>query len=154
MEYKHTQIGYIMMFSTFFVLAVFFQAHFAAIRETPSIDSGTNFLITSLMTGIICILISMSTLTVFIDKTHIGLKFGFGIYRRKFQLSDILSAHTIKNKWYYGWGIRWCARPRMWIYNVSGFSAVEIKLSNGKIYRIGTDEPEKLAAIIQMALKK
>ena len=154
MEYKHTQVGYLMIVVTLFVFAVFFQTHIAAIQETPSPDSGTNLLVTSLMVGIIFILISMSILTVFIDKTQVGLKFGFGIYRRKFQLNNILSAHSIKNKWYYGWGIRWCAHPRTWIYNVSGFDAVEIRLLNGKIYRIGTDEPEKLAAAIQMALKK
>ncbi len=46
--------------------------------------------------------------------------------------------------WYYGWGIRGWLWPKMWIYNVSGFDAVEIKLKNGKMYRIGTDEPKKL----------
>jgi hypothetical protein len=38
----------------------------------------------------------------------------------------------------------------MWIYNVSGFDAVEITLKNGNTYRIGTDEPKELEqAILQ-----
>ena len=40
----------------------------------------------------------------------------------------------------------------MCIYNVSGFDAVEIQLKNGKIYRIGTDEPKKLEQAI-LAIK-
>jgi hypothetical protein len=41
----------------------------------------------------------------------------------------------------------------MWIYNVSGFDAVEIKLKNDKIYRIGTDEPKKLEQTILYKIK-
>jgi hypothetical protein len=41
----------------------------------------------------------------------------------------------------------------MWIYNVSGFDAVEIKLKNGKVYRIGTDEPKKLEQTILHLIK-
>ncbi|MDY0387304.1 MAG: hypothetical protein RBT65_09290 [Methanolobus sp.] len=36
----------------------------------------------------------------------------------------------------------------MWIFNDSGFDAVEIKTKNGKIYRIGTDEPKQLERAI------
>ena len=40
----------------------------------------------------------------------------------------------------------------MWIYNVSGFDAVEIIMRNGKIYRIGTNTPGKLEAAIKQAI--
>ena len=40
----------------------------------------------------------------------------------------------------------------MWIYNVSGFDAVEIIMKNGKIYRIGTDVPEELEAAIRQVI--
>jgi hypothetical protein len=45
-------------------------------------------------------------------------------------------------------GVRVWFWPKMWIYNVSGFDAVEIKMKDGKTYRIGTDEPEKLEQTI------
>ena len=41
----------------------------------------------------------------------------------------------------------------MWIFNVSGFDAVEIKMENGKIFRIGTDEPKKLEHAILQAIE-
>lgn len=60
----------------------------------------------------------------------------------------------------------------MWIFNVSGFDAVEMRMKNpasassfaeatadkkasagkGKIYRIGTDEPAKLETAIKQAI--
>jgi hypothetical protein len=40
----------------------------------------------------------------------------------------------------------------MWIYNVSGFDAVELKMKNGKVYRIGTDESEKLESALQQSI--
>jgi len=39
------------------------------------------------------------------------------------------------------------------IFNVSGFDAVEIKMKNGKIYRIGTDEPEKLKNVVTQVIE-
>ena len=88
-----------------------------------------------------------------IDETYLKIKFGYGIYQKKFPLTDILSVKTAKNRWWYGWGIRRRLWPKMWIYNVSGLDAVEIQLKNGKIYRIGTDEPKKLEQAILQSIK-
>jgi len=72
----------------------------------------------------------------------------------KFLLSEIASVKTARNKWYYGWGIRYWHWPKpVWIYNVSGFDAVELALSNGQDYRIGTDEPQALEAALNGEIK-
>ena len=62
-------------------------------------------------------------------------------------MSDIRDAKAVKNRWYYGWGIR--LSPHGWLFNVSGFDAVELEMANGVKYRIGTDEPDKLLAAIE-----
>ena len=144
MNYKHTQIGYLILIVTLTVLVLFAWVYIAARAEPPSYDSGRNFAVTAIMILIIFILVSFTSLQLVIDKKDLHIKFGYGIYRKKFLLNDIMSAKTVKNHWYYGWGIRIWFWPKMWIYNVSGFNAVEIKLKNGRIYRIGTDEPKKL----------
>jgi len=41
----------------------------------------------------------------------------------------------------------------MWIFNVSGFDAIELTMKNGRIYCIGTDEPEKLEAVIKQIIR-
>jgi len=152
-NYKHTQIGYLILVITLAMLILFSWVYLTASAEPASIDSGPNFAITFLMAFILFILASFGSLQVTIDEKYLRIKFGYGIYQKKFLLNDILSAKTVKNSWYYGWGIRGWLWPRMWIYNVSGFDAVEIKLKNGKTYRIGTDEPEKLEQAILHSMK-
>lgn len=150
MKYKHTQIGYLMIVVTLAVLVLFAHAQIQARAEPPSVDSGSNFAVTAVMVLTVLVLVSFCSLRVIIDDQYLKIKFGYGIYQKKFLLSDIVSAKSVKNKWYYGWGIRGSLWSNMIIYNVSGFDAVEIKLKNGKIYRIGTDEPSKLEqAILQ-----
>jgi len=105
------------------------------------------------MVIVLFILTSFATLQVRIDKTYLRIKFGYGIFKNKFSLHDIISAKTVKNHRRYGWGIRGWFWPKLRIYNVSGFDAVEIKLKNGKRYRIGTDEPKKLEQAILHAIK-
>lgn len=153
MKYKHTQIGYLMIVVTLAVLALFVWMYITASAEPESVDSGTNFAVTTTMVLILFIMSSFVSLQVTVDEKYLWIKFGCGIYKKKFLLSDIISAKTVKNHWYYGWGIRLCLWPKMWIFNVSGFDAVEIKLKNGRVYRIGTDEAKKLEQAILSKIK-
>ena len=138
-KYNHTQIGYLILYTLIAVIILFVN-----ILIQTGFD--TTFLIAYAL--IILLLASFTTLTVKIDDTYLRIKFGYGIFRKKFKLSQITEVKTVKNHWYYGWGIRFWFWPRMVIYNVSGFDAVEIKM-NGKTYRIGTDEPNKLEQALQ-----
>lgn len=151
-HYKHTQIGYLMLVITLAVLSLFAWLQITARAEPPSIDSGTNFAVTAIMVLILFILASFVTLTTSIDANYLRIKFGYGLFRKKFSVNEIASASRVKNHWYYGWGIRLWFWPKMWIFNVSGFDAIEILMKNGKIYRIGTDEPEKLETAIKQAI--
>jgi hypothetical protein len=151
-SYKHTQIGYLMIIVTLAVLALFAWAQITARAEPPSVDSGTNLLVTAVMVLILFILASFTALTTSIDEKYLRIKFGYGIFKKKFLLSEIVSTKQTKNHWYCGWGIRFWFWPRMWIYNVSGFDAVEIVMRNGKIYRVGTDTPSELEKAIKQAI--
>lgn len=151
-SYRHTQIGYLILVVTLAVLALFTWAYITARAEPPSVNSGTNFLITTLMVLVLFILASFTTLTVSIDKNYLRIKFGYGIFRKLFPLNEIVSATSVKNHWYYGWGIRLWLWPKMWIYNISGFDAVEIIMKNGKVYRIGTDDPSELEIAVKQAI--
>ncbi len=144
MIYKHTQIGYLIIFILLAVILLF------GIILT---QAGFNFIILAPMFFILFLLASFASLKVMIDENYLWIKFGYGLFRKRFMLKEISSTRTVKNHWYYGWGIRLWLWPRMWIYNVSGFDAVEIKMKNGKTYRIGTDEPKKLEHAIIQAIK-
>ncbi|MCF7974996.1 MAG: hypothetical protein K9N55_14360 [Phycisphaerae bacterium] len=91
-------------------------------------------------------------LTVTVSTDAIQLRFGIGLIRKRFAVAQVQDAAVVRNRWYYGWGIR--LGPRGWIFNVSGFDAVEIRMKNNRQYRIGTDDPEALLAAIQSAITK
>ena len=142
MIYKHTQIGYLMIIALVIPLLILFFA--MTLVEFNKIQPIIFFI---LLTA----LALFYSLTVEIDETILIVKFGFGIINKKFILKDIESCHAVKNHWYYGWGIR--ITPHGWLYNISGLSAIEIKIKNGKTYRIGTDEPKNLERAITQAIK-
>ena len=143
--YQHTQIGRLLIF-TFIAVALLFW--------TILKEAGYEPYLTMLMGIILLILLSIASLNVLIDPKYIRIKFGYGIFRKKFALSEISSVKAVRNHWYYGWGIRIWFWPRMLIFNVSGFDAVELKMKNGKVYRIGTDEPAELTRAVSEALIK
>ncbi|MBK9953017.1 MAG: hypothetical protein IPP10_16520, partial [Candidatus Competibacteraceae bacterium] len=74
---------------------------------------------------------------------------GIGLIRKSIPLAEIVEVKPVRNSWLHGWGDSLDAPG--WLYNVSGWEAVEITLRSGKRFRLGTDEPQKLARAIQAA---
>jgi hypothetical protein len=90
-----------------------------------------------------------SSLTVEVSETELRVRFGRGLIGKRIPLTHISAVRQVRNKWYYGWGVRYF--PGGVLYNIQGFSAVEVELKSGKLYRIGTDEPEKLEQALKWA---
>lgn len=143
MTYNHTQIGRLMIFA---LLAVIFHFGFILSKTGPM----PNLLAIEFF--VVFIVASFTTLQVKINQKYLRIKFGYGIFSKRFKLTEIISAKAVRNHWYFGWGIRIWFWPKMIIYNVSGYDAVEIKMKNGKRYRIGTDEPQKLESTLKKAI--
>ena len=93
-----------------------------------------------------------NSLIVKVNSEKVYVAFGPGLIRRIIPIRSIISAEKVWNKWYYGFGIRLI--PGGYMYNVAGFDAIELKLTNGKVFRIGTDEPDKLLEAIQSQTEK
>ena len=75
------------------------------------------------------------------------LSFGIGLIKKRIQLSEIKSAEVVRNKWIYGWGIRYWGGG--WMWNFKGLDAVQIEFKNsGKKFRIGTSDPDALQKFI------
>lgn len=152
MPYKHTQTSYMMIAITMAILLYFLRIYNSATMEPVSPDSGTNLLVTSVMVLIVLVVASFVSLHVTVDEKLIHIKFGYGLFSKKIPLQDIQSVKAVRNKWYYGRGIRVWFWPYMWIYNVAGLDAVELQMKNGKIYRIGTDQSDKLLQALHHAI--
>ena len=140
-QYKHTQIGYFLLVS-----------YSAVVLFLGYLNIKTDFYPLTLATLIIMLIVLgiFSRLTVIVDDQMIKIQFGLRVIRKVFQLKEIEAYRVVKNPWYYGWGIRYT--PRGWLFNVSGLSAIELQLTSGKRYRIGTDDPDNLAKALGKAL--
>lgn len=93
--------------------------------------------------------ICFKSLTVKVNLDEVAVWFGLGWIKRRIPLKEVVSARTVRNPWWYGWGIR--SIPGGWMFNINGLDAVELRLISGKIFRIGTDEPLRLMEALHQA---
>ncbi|SDB51303.1 hypothetical protein SAMN05660653_02528 [Desulfonatronum thiosulfatophilum] len=138
--YSHTQRGTLMILA--FVPAGGFVLH-------QLVQGGPSWLWLLLAVAVV-IGFTFSSLTVIVTASTFQAHFTPGWPRKSEHLSNIAAVRAVRNPWYYGWGIR--LTPHGTLYNVSGLDAVEIRTKQGKTFRIGTDEPEKLQRVLENAL--
>ena len=145
--YRHTQPGTFTR-ATFAVLAVLFGIAAVYLGFGDPTAIWVFGLIGALM---LAGLLLFHCLVVEIRHGYLRIRFGIGVIRKTIAVKDIESAETVRNRWWYGWGIK--LTPHGWLFSVSGYDAVQVRLRNGRQYRIGTDEPERLFAAIEAAMK-
>jgi hypothetical protein len=140
--YRHTQPGYVirvaMLLGSATVAAIFFGMRGAPFNA--QLVAGVT------LVALLLSIVLFYSLTVTVTEDQVRLSFGPGVIRRSWALESIVSCRIVRNPWYYGWGIHHAAGG--WLYNVSGFSAVELTLRDGSRCRIGTDAPEELERAI------
>ena len=121
MNYRHTQIGYTTITALGAVICLII-AHIQFFGAAP-------LPIAVLIILVVCLLIFLS-LTIEIRDGFLSWKLGFGLIHKNVPASDIIRATPIKITHFQGWGIHWT--PGGWLYNVSGFQAVEFELKIGE----------------------
>jgi len=143
MEYAHTQWGYTAI-PTFLL--------FAVVIPTTSSDDETTAAITAMLIAftiaLLAIVLLFSRLEVTVSDGWIVAAFGFGRPHREIELADVTDVQQLRNTWIQGWGIRKITNG--WMYNVWGLDAVEVELTSGNVFRIGTNDPENLLAAIAL----
>lgn len=140
-RYKHTQTGYLML--SILGTGMLFISGLILVR-------GGNWIAFAVLLILAVCSVLFASLTIEIEEDILRFKFGPGVFHKEFLLNDIEDCEVVRNPWYYGWGIR--LTPHGWLYNVSGFSAVQISLKNGKQFRLGTDTPQELCQAIKQSL--
>jgi hypothetical protein len=139
-SYRHTQIGYSMI--AMLVLGA------VCISASLVFGNGPHVLVFAVGALALC-LVLFPTLTAVVQGDTLCCFFGLGLIRRQIPVSDILSVAVVQNPWRYGWGLR--SIPGGWLWNVSGVDAVELRLRDGKRFRIGTDQANVLREAIANA---
>jgi hypothetical protein len=140
-RYEHTQRGTVVVVSLLVgaALCLFLQALMPAPRFVLLVAAGVLLLGTFLF----------SSLTIQITDRALRWHFGPGLIHKQVLLPEIQEAEATRINFMYGWGIH--LTPRGWLYNVSGFQAVAVRLRSGKQFLLGTDEPDQLQTALRNA---
>jgi len=146
-RYRHTQIGW-----TLIVLVVAVVLAELTIVAFGAPQSTLTLALSGALVAVVAVMLALfSALTVTVDDQAVRLSFGFGSLRREVMLADVTAVRKVRNRWYAGWGVRIIPRGRL--YNVGGLDAVELEMDNGRVVRVGTDQPDALLAAVQAALE-
>ena len=78
------------------------------------------------------------SLTIEVGDGQLRWRFGPSLIRKSVQLADVSSVEAVRTNFIEGWGIHYSRFG--WLYNVSGFDAVAIRLKSGKRFALGTDD--------------
>jgi len=144
MVYRHVQWGFTAI-PVAVLFAVILVPVFAASDDEPT---WLPALVVAFTVGLTLLVLYFSRLEVTVDDGNVTAAFGLGKPHRVIPVVTIASAAVVRNRWWYGWGVR--RAPSGWLYNVWGLDAVEIVTDGGSSFRVGTDEPEELAAVIKL----
>jgi hypothetical protein len=139
--YRHTQRG------VWIVLPCLF---FAAVDAVIAWRSG-QWLPVAVLIVLLAVAAMFSSLTVEVSENELRWYFGPGFWTYRLALSDIETVAVVRNHWWNGFGIRMAAGFRL--YNVSGLDAVELRQRSNDICRIGTDDPQGLAAALKSSVR-
>lgn len=92
------------------------------------------------------------SLTVTVTADEVRVHFGSGWPRRTIPLGEVRACRVVRNRWWYGFGIR--LTPHGWLWNLDGLDAVELDLPGDRRFRIGTDEPGALQQALQRSIDR
>jgi hypothetical protein len=143
--YKHTQTGWMVIGG---LIAGILSIAAAGVYFKPRPETWFPL---SLTMGLLAVMVLLfGWLTVTVDHEAVRIRFGVGLVRKTIPIGAIREAVRVRNKWYYGWGLR--IGPWGPLYNVSGLDAVEIVSRDDSRVRVGTDEPDALVNAIRMRI--
>jgi hypothetical protein len=148
MLYEHVQTGRLAIPTSVFLIVV-------AGVALPSMEDGSTLgavLLILTVFVVIAVTVMFSRLKVTVDTADVIAAFGVGWPKKRIPMSDISAARQVRNQWFYGWGLRMIPGGSM--FSVWGLDAVELELTSGKVFRVGTDEPEQVLAALPAYLRR
>lgn len=140
-SYKHTQLGVVILAAMGVGLLIVAVVGIAARPLMPA----------SIVAGVLALAaILFWNLTIEIADEMLTWSFGPGLIRKSVPLAEIKHVEAVRIHWWNGWGIHLTSQG--WLYNVSGWDAVVVQLKSGKMFQLGTDEPQKLVEALRDAI--
>ena len=141
--YERRQIGYVTLVALFVAFALVGVAMWRACPPAAAASVRAIFLL------LIIVGTLFSTMTVRVTESALERWFGIKAIGRRVPLREIESLEAIRTTIWEGWGIHLTWHG--WVWNVSGFNAVQVRLRSGTRYAVGTPEPNAVIAAIETA---
>ena len=139
MKYKETQFGWFVIILLLIVLALLSLCYFNQWGTNPINLIGYLVLLTLFFVSFLLFF----KMTTILSDEHIHISYGIGLISKKINMNQLKAVRIVRNKWYYGLGIRILKDGIM--YNIHGLNAVELELKKQtKTIRIGTQDSHKL----------
>lgn len=89
----------------------------------------------------------MGKLTITVDDIYLRWSFGFlSLPAWKVALADIAAVEATQTKFFDGYGIKVTSQGML--YNAAGSAAIRVLKRNGKSFRLGTQDPQRLLSYI------
>jgi len=93
--------------------------------------------------------LTMTTLTTEDIGDALFVYFGpVSLFSTRIRYDEIQEAKATRSRIIDGWGLHYIP-GRGWTWNLWGFDCVDIRRADGQIFRIGSDDAEHLAKLIQ-----
>lgn len=140
-SYEHSQSQNVLAPTLFVLGIVLLISGFASGAELWFLFTPVTMLVVSLIGH------ALSKLTTTVTSETVEAAFRWGWPKRSVPLVDIKSARVVRNKWWYGIGVR-LIPGHTTMFNIWGLDAVHLDLNGTRNFRIGTNDPEGLAAAI------
>lgn len=133
------------------LMTLTFFAIMGVIMYTSGARGAELFLFGAATLAISLIVIAFSRLTIAVSSDRIAASFGWGWPNREFAIADISSVERVRNKWWYGLGVR-KVPGGAWMFNIWGLDAIELNMRTGAKFRLGTDDIDNLHTAISLNL--
>lgn len=146
MAYKHVQWGWTwllyLIFSTVMTVVVIVGVGESEDDEAVWVTVATVVFLVVLF----FVVLAFSRLEVTVDAENVTAAFGYGSPKKVVAHIDVVAVREVRNNWWQGLGVRNISNG--WMYNIWGLDAVELELADGKVFRIGTNDSERLTAAL------
>ncbi len=141
-HYRHVQIGWVSVGIMGVVAILLF--------EVGLVGTAPRLVLQFVALTLIIAAIVFSYQTIEVTDTEVVSRFALGIMPKRIPLDEITRVEFAPSTWFEGWGIRLTTRG--WLYNVSGFGAVEFTMRDGNRMRFGSDDSSNLIAVVQQLM--
>jgi len=141
-RYEHTQVGrihWILLILSFGMIAA---------STIGSVEAPIDKILLAMGFVFLVLAAGFATLNIRDEGDALVARFGpLPWFKKRIPIADITHAETGRSTFIDGWGIHYVP-TRGWIYNISGFDCVELRVNESTI-RLGTDDAEQLTAYLK-----